>query len=84
MSDAGFLMALNSDGNRMVTQAALAVDYLRIIHKEVCTVIVLTMLPSSFPSQNRNSLLNLTTKPRFRRSQPRSGCKPPVTSWSSV
>ena len=48
--------------------------------REVFTVIVPTMLGSSFSSQNRNSLLNLTTKPRFRRSQPLSGRKPPVTS----
>ena len=34
--------------------------------------------------QNRNNRLNLTTKPRLRRSQPRSGRKPPVTSRSSV
>lgn len=34
--------------------------------------------------QNRNNLLILMTRPRFRRSQPRSGRKPPVTSRSSV
>ena len=34
--------------------------------------------------QNRNSRLNLTTKPRLRRSRPRSGRKPLVTSRSSV
>ena len=34
--------------------------------------------------QKRNSRLNLTTKPRLRRSQPRSGRNPPVTSRSSV
>ena len=34
--------------------------------------------------QNRNNLLILMTKPRFRKFQPRSGRKPPVTSRSSV
>ena len=42
--------------------------------------------PASHPGrrQNRKSRLNLTTKPRLRRSQPRSGRNPPVTSRSSV
>ena len=40
--------------------------------------------PGCCRRQNRSNLLILMTKPRFRRSQPRSGRKPPVTSRSSV
>ena len=68
----------------MMTTSVYILGALKIQHSFFPSSGETLVKPGRCRRQNRNNLLNLTTKPRFRRSQPRSGRKPPVTSRSSV